>query len=96
MIYYRLGRILQILALIDCAFALFFVGLFPAFSGMEAQLQIVLFAGALFAAGRVFQKMGESRLQAAGAASGAQDSGDDVSVSSPESPQGGSHEIENR
>ena len=81
MFYYRLGRILQILALIDCAFALFFADLFPAFSGMEAQLQIVLFAGALFAAGRVFQKMGESRLQAAGAASG-------VLVSGPHPSQG--------
>ncbi len=62
MLSYRFGRLLQILALIDCGVALFF----PNLGGMETQLQIVLFAGVLFAAGRFFQTKGEAALRASG------------------------------
>ncbi|HJP13676.1 MAG: hypothetical protein QF701_13770 [Nitrospinota bacterium] len=65
MFAYRFGRLLQVLALIDCAFALFFGGATPEFSGMDAQLQIVLIAGALFAAGRYLQGRGERSMRAA-------------------------------
>lgn len=66
MTLYRLGRILQVLALLDVAFALFFAGLFPALQGMDAQLQIVLLAIVLFGAGRFIQTKGEARLRAVG------------------------------
>ena len=66
MLAYRIGRLLQILALIDCAFALFFSNLIPKLGGMDPQFQIVLFAGVLFAAGRVLQKKGEATLRASG------------------------------
>ncbi|MBT6394505.1 MAG: hypothetical protein HOJ95_07355 [Nitrospinaceae bacterium] len=66
MALYRLGRILQGLALLDVAFALFFAGSIPVLGGMAAQFQIVLLAGALFGAGRFFQTKGEARLRAAG------------------------------
>ena len=62
MFFYRFGRLLQILALIDCGVAL----LFPNLGGMETQLQIVLLAGVLFIAGRVLQKKGEAVLRASG------------------------------
>jgi len=96
MIYYRLGRILQVLALIDCGIALFFADFFPSFSGMDAQLQIVIFAGALFAAGRVFQNMGESKLRAAGVVLRTQNLENSVSDSSMGSPQGGPNKTEGR
>ena len=64
MLLYRLGRSLQVLALIDAAFALFFAN--SLFKGMEAQLQILILAGALFYAGRFFQKKGELALHAEG------------------------------
>ncbi len=66
MLAYRFGRLLQILALIDCAFALFFSNLIPKMGGMDPQFQIVLFAGVLFAAGRFLQKKGEAALRASG------------------------------
>jgi hypothetical protein len=66
MFAYRFGRLLQVLALIDCAFALFFGGAIPEFAGMDAQLQMVLLAGALFAAGRYLQGRGERSMRAAG------------------------------
>ena len=62
MFAYRFGRLLQILALIDCGVALFF----PNLGGMETQLQIVLLAGVLFITGRFFQKKGEAALRASG------------------------------
>ncbi len=62
MFSYRFGRLLQVLARIDCAFALFFGNLL---SGMEAQLQILLLAGVLFAAGRYLQGSGERSIRAA-------------------------------
>ncbi len=62
MFAYRFGRLLQILALIDCGVALFV----PNLGGMETQLQIVLLAGALFAVGRFLQKKGEASLRASG------------------------------
>lgn len=66
MLAYRIGRLLQFLALIDCAFALFFAHLIPKIGGMDPQFQIVLFAGVLFLMGRFFQKRGETALRAAG------------------------------
>ena len=66
MLAYRFGRLLQILALIDCAFALFFSNLIPRMGGMDPQFQIVLFAGVLFVAGRFLQKKGEAALRASG------------------------------
>lgn len=66
MTLYRLGRILQVLALLDVAFALFFAGSIPVLGGMAAQFQIVLLAIVLFGAGRFFQSKGESKLRAAG------------------------------
>ncbi len=62
MLLYRLGRFLQVLALIDVAFALFFAN--SLFEGMEPQLQILLLAFVLFYAGRFFQKRGEAALRA--------------------------------
>ncbi len=62
MFAYRFGRLLQILALIDCGVALFF----PNLGGMETQLQILIFAGVLFVSGRFFQKKGEAALRASG------------------------------
>ena len=66
MFAYRFGRLLQILALIDCGFALFFSHLIPKLGGMDPQFQIVLLAGVLFVTGRFFQKKGESALRASG------------------------------
>lgn len=66
MLAYRFGRLLQLLALIDCAFALFFSHLIPRLGGMDSQFQIVLFAALLFFAGRYFQKKGETALRASG------------------------------
>jgi hypothetical protein len=66
MLFYRIGRLLQVLALIDCAFALFLPSLIPKMGGMDPQFQIVLLAGALFAVGRFLQKRGEASLRAAG------------------------------
>lgn len=77
MLSYRFGRLLQILALIDCAVALFI----PNLGGMETQLQIVLFAGVLFAAGRYFQKKGEAAIHASGRISPAEDTSDSPSPS---------------
>ena len=66
MLAYRLGRLLQILALIDCGFALFFSNLIPKLGGMDPQFQIVIFSGVLFVAGRFLQKKGEAVLRASG------------------------------
>ncbi|MFC1491383.1 hypothetical protein ACFLQ0_02200 [Nitrospinota bacterium] len=66
MFLYRFGRFLQVLALIDCAFALFFAGVLPEFGGMDAQFQVLLLAGALFLSGRFFQKKGEDVLRSKG------------------------------
>ena len=85
MLAYRFGRLLQVLALIDCAFALFFSNAIPSLSGMDAQLQIVLFAGVLFVAGRFFQKKGEAALRASGQIPPVEDAGE----SPPPSAEGG-------
>jgi len=66
MALYWIGRILQVLALLDVAFAFFFAGSILVVGGMAAQFQIVLLAIALFGAGRFFQTKGEARLRAAG------------------------------
>jgi hypothetical protein len=66
MTLYRFGRTLQVLALLDIGFALFFGGAIPALGGMDSQLQIVLLAVVLFGAGRLIQTKGEARLRAAG------------------------------
>lgn len=63
MIAYRLGRIFQILALIDCGIALFFGGSMPR-AGLAAQFNILLFAVVLFGAGRLLQRRGEASLRA--------------------------------
>jgi hypothetical protein len=77
MFAYRFGRLLQILALIDCGIALFF----PNLGGMETQLQIVLLAGVLFIAGRYFQKKGETALRASGQIPPLSDAGESSSPS---------------
>ncbi len=87
MLAYRFGRLLQILALIDCGVALFF----PNLGGMETQLQILLFAGVLFAAGRFFQKKGEAALRASGRVAPSERVGpmEDAGEPPPPSAEGG-------
>lgn len=81
MFAYRFGRLLQILALIDCGFALFFSDLIPKLGGMDPQFQIIIFAGVLFAAGRFLQKKGEASLRASGLMPPISDAGESSSPS---------------
>ncbi len=69
MLLYRIGRALQLLALIDCGVALF-LGLNLSKGGMALQLKILLFAVVLFALGRFLQKRGEKALRAGEGAAG--------------------------
>ena len=83
MLLYRLGRLLQVLALIDAAFALFFGGAIPKIAGMDPQFQIILLAAVLFGAGRLLQRAGEKKLRAGGVIPGEPGPGGDDSASSP-------------
>ena len=70
MFLYRLGRALQMLAIIDCALALY-MGLYLPEKGFETQIYVLIFAVVLFGAGRLSEKRGTAALQKEGAGSSA-------------------------
>lgn len=69
MFFYRMGRTLQMLAIIDCALALY-MGLYLPEKGFETQVYVLIFAVVLFGAGRLSEKWGTATLQKEGTAPG--------------------------
>ncbi|MDA1000838.1 MAG: hypothetical protein O2807_10060 [bacterium] len=68
MLLYRFGRFFQVLAIIDCALALY-MGLYLPEKGFETQIYVLIFAVVLFGAGRLLQKWGMASLPKKGAGS---------------------------